>query len=386
MEDQLSYPYAIEKWHFTLCPKQGVETDWDALYAVMPWFDDMEATPQSPIFHEEGNVLIHTKMVVDEILKILDRKRLHDTARSILFLSALMHDMAKPETTREEGGKIICPGHARVGARKARAFMYRESIGKVPYSCREQIVKLVKWHGLPLWSWDNPFPEKNVLRAACHTRMDWLEILAKADVLGRICADQKKLLDRLDYYAEFAKEFKVYGENYQFENPLTRFTFFQKPDSNLFYRPFDDTVCNVTMLCGLPGAGKDTWIKELGNGLPVVSLDNIRRKLKIAPKDNQGLVIQTAKEEARQYLRAKQDFIWNATNLTKQLRQGLVDLFTTYKAWVRIVYLEAPYPVLLDRNRNREHPVPPKVLERFINKLEIPELDEAHEVDYFVDH
>ena len=127
-----------------------------------------------------------------------------------------MHDMGKPETTKTEFGKIIAPGHARIGARKAREFMFRESIGIIPFSVREQIVKLVKWHGLPLWSWDNPFPEKKILRAACHTKMDWLEILSKADVLGRISDDQKAMLDRLAYYSEFAKEFKVYGEHYPF--------------------------------------------------------------------------------------------------------------------------------------------------------------------------
>ena len=81
----------------------------------------------------------------------------------------------------------------------------------------------------------------------------------------------------------------------------------------------------------------------------------------------------------------KQDFIWNATNLTRLIRQGLIDLFTTYKAWVRIVYLETPYPTLIERNKTREYPVPSKILEKFIRRLEVPELDEAHEIDYFVD-
>ena len=49
---------------------------------------------------------------------------------------------------------------------------------------------------------------------------------------------------------------------------------------------------------------------------PIVSLDAIRRKHKIDPTDKSGngWVVQTAKEEARIYLRKGQNFIWNATH------------------------------------------------------------------------
>ena len=40
---------------------------------------------------------------------------------------------------------------------------------------------------------------------------------------------------------------------------------------------------------------------------------------------------QVAKEQARKYLRAKQSFIWNATNLTEQMRSKLISLFEDYE-------------------------------------------------------
>ena len=137
-------------------------------------------------------------------------------------------------------------------------------------------------------------------------------------------------------------------------------------------------------MAGLPGAGKDTWVRKNGGNLPVVSLDDIRREHKISPKGNQGEVVRMAKEQARTYLRQKKDFIWNATNLTAQLRRTLINLFTDYKARVKIVYVEVDYKTLLARNRTREHQVPVKVIERFIDKLEIPQVHEAHEVVYVV--
>jgi len=48
----------------------------------------------------------------------------------------------------------------------------------------------------------------------------------------------------------------------------------------------------------------------------------------------------------------------------------------------KIVYLEVPYPQLIQQNQNREHIVPTKVMKRMIQKLEVPSLEEAETVIY----
>lgn len=75
----------------------------------------------------------------------------------------------------------------------------------------------------------------------------------------------------------------------------------------------------MILMCGLPGTGKDTWIGKNHPELPVVCMDDIRRQMGIKPTDNQGQVVQAAREQARVYLRAKQPFIWNATGITAML-------------------------------------------------------------------
>jgi predicted kinase len=55
---------------------------------------------------------------------------------------------------------------------------------------------------------------------------------------------------------------------------------------------------------------------------------------------DRGRVIYAAKDKAREYLRSKQSFVWNATNTTRSLRQQLIDFFVNYQARIRIVYLE----------------------------------------------
>jgi predicted kinase len=138
----------------------------------------------------------------------------------------------------------------------------------------------------------------------------------------------------------------------------------------------------VTLMSGLPGAGKDTWLHEHAPELPIISLDRLRDHMGIAPTDNQGPVIAQAKELAREYLREGRDFAWNATNIARQLRGSLIDLFANYNARVRIVYVEVAWDDLLRRNQTRDEPVPVNVLCKLAQKLDVPDLTEAHEVMY----
>ncbi len=97
-----------------------------------------------------------------------------------------------------------------------------------------------------------------------------------------------------------------------------------------------------------------------------------------------GQVVQMTKELAKKYLRTHTPFVWNATNITRSLQNPLIDLFSSYVAKVKIVYLEVPYKQLLEQNRNREYVVPENAIQKMVWKLEIPALWEAHEVEYVV--
>ncbi|MCI8462203.1 MAG: AAA family ATPase [Lachnospiraceae bacterium] len=103
-------------------------------------------------------------------------------------------------------------------------------------------------------------------------------------------------------------------------------------------------------------------------------------ELCILPAKGSGKVVSQARERARELLRRKEPFVWNATNIVRETRQKLAELFAGYGARVHILYLEAPYGELLDRNRKRERHIPENVLENMIRKLEVPEPWEAYEV------
>lgn len=357
--------------------------NWSDLWTQFAWLRDMEGVPQDPIHHAEGDVATHTRMVIEALQNLPEYQQLSEQQQEILFAAALLHDVEKRSTTvTEENGRITSRHHAKKGAFTVQRILYQELI--TPFAIRQAVTKLVRYHGLPLWFWDKPDPLLSVLKAAEEVDTKLLYILAKADVLGRICKDQKELLLHVELFAEYCAEQQCWGRSYPFKTAAARFHYFYKNESAPAYVPFEKDTFLVYILCGLPGAGKDYFIKKNYPNLPVVSLDNLRRSQRIAPTDKKGngRVVQQVKEMAKQHLRKRQSFVWNATNITTQMRSQLVDLMTTYGATIRLIYVEVPYKKLLQQNQNRSHPIPVKVLEKMIGKLEVPQRWESGEVGY----
>jgi predicted kinase len=358
---------------------------WQHLCESFSWVRDMRGVPQDASHHAEGDVETHTRMVIDEMCKLEEFQQSDAQAQEILWASALMHDIEKRSTTvLEQDGSITSKGHAKKGEKTVRQILYREI--PTPFAIREAIAKLVRYHGLPLWIFEKESPEKALFEASMEVNTQWLMLLAKADILGRECADKTELLYKVELFKEFCIEKDCWGKPKTFPSDLARFEYFNKEARSADYEPYEDkdNFFEVIILSALPGTGKDTYIQKHLPDIPVVSLDNIRRELKISPadKENNGKVIQISKEQARVYLRKKQSFVWNATNLTRQRRHQLIELFATYGATVKLIYLEVPYHQLLTQNRNRAHVVPGNVLERMIDQLEVPVSSEAHEVVY----
>ena len=140
------------------------------------------------------------------------------------------------------------------------------------------------------------------------------------------------------------------------------------------------------MLSGIAGAGKDRYYQAHCKDLPMISLDAIRRANGVEHGDatGNGRVIQQAKEQAKKYLRSQTPFVWNATNLTRQMREPLIALFASYGARVKIIYVEVPYRTLHQQNQNRDFTIPSQAIERMIGKWEVPQPWEAHEIDYVI--
>ncbi len=375
-------------YHFPHCPvPPDWALDWPALVQRFAWLRALDGVPQNPVYHAEGDVLTHTRMVVAALVSLDAWRSLPEPARALLFAAALLHDVGKPATTRTEpDGRITSKKHAQVGAQMARTLLYTgASIDTpVPFPQRETIVQLVRYHGLPLWALERADPQREVITAGQMVRLDWLAILAEADVRGRIAADCPDLLVNIDLFREFCREQGCFGQPYAFANDQSRMDYFRTPGRDPAYAAYDNTSFEVLLLSGLPGAGKDTWLAANRPDLPVIALDALRAELGVDPADDQGAVVQTAKARARELLRRRQPFAWNATNITRSLRRQLVDLFTDYGARACIVYVEALYAELLARNQHRPAAaaVPEKVIQRLLRRLDVPDPTEAQRVEW----
>jgi predicted kinase len=365
---------------FRLCPAPpGHRLDWDALSDAFAWVRAMKGCPQDAVHHAEGDVWIHTRMVCASLAANEQWQALPRDEREIVFAAALMHDIGKPACTREEGGRITSRGHSAAGAIRAREALWRMN---TPPRAREQIAALVRWHQVPFFLLEREDSRRRLFEVSQTARCDLLALVTEADARGRVCGDRQRLLDNIALFAEYAAEQGCLSRPRTFPSDHSRFLYFRKPDRDADYHAFDDTACEVIVMSGLPGAGKDHWIATRGPGWPVISLDELRREMRIAPTDNQGPVVARARERAREYLRRRQPFIWNATNVSRQVREHCLSLCADYNARVRVVYVEADEKALYEQNQAREHGVPAAVITRLLARWEPPDLTEAHAVEW----
>lgn len=352
--------------------------DWDTIHATFPWIQALAGCPQDPVHHAEGDVWIHTRMVCEALIALPAWRALSVEDRATVFAAALLHDVSKPETTRvEDGGRVTARHHSPKGAVRSRRLLWE--LG-VPPHLREAVCGLVRFHQVPYFCIEADDPRRMLIRVSQVARSRLLAILCEADARGRICADPQRLLDNIALFYELAHEQGCLDQPWSFSSPHSRVLWFLNPQRDPDYAAYDDTRLEVVMMSGLPGTGKDTWLRRQRPGVPVVSLDQIRRALGVHPRDNQGTVVQLARERARVHLRAGQDFAWNATTLTRDTRRPLLRLFRDYNARVHIVCLEA-HPVDHARqNREREAVVPQSVIDRMIRRWQAPDRREAHKI------
>ena len=253
--------------------------DWPGIEAEFGWLRALHGCPQDPVFHAEGDVLIHTRMVCEALVAQSAWRALAEPDRALLFWSALLHDVAKPECTRHEpDGRISSRGHPKRGQIMARRILWQIGLG---FEARERLCHLVTHHQLPLYLMENENPERRAHLVSQQTRCDWLAMLSEADARGRICPDLQKLLDNIELFRELCRQEECYDAPRAFASDHSRFLYFRKTGRAADYHAYDDTRSRATLLSGLPASGKDTWIAGQAGDAAIISPDDLRREMKV---------------------------------------------------------------------------------------------------------
>ncbi len=167
-------------------PSIGLQYFYDLGVAsqLFPELVSLVGVPQEKEWHPEGNVDVHTLMVVDEARKLIDD--LEFAKQVTVMLGALCHDFGKPPTTKFFDGRWRSHAHDEAGVEPTLSFLDTLGIFTLDgYDVRSQIVQLVRYHLTPGMFYKSKPGDGAFRRLAAKVEPDLLYRVAKADSLGR---------------------------------------------------------------------------------------------------------------------------------------------------------------------------------------------------------
>lgn len=361
------------------------------------WFTILKTIEQDPIWHAEGNVFIHTNMVVKALwddpefqdlrytLKLTKICEIDKSLQEDLTWVVFLHDIGKASCTETIDGRVRSHGHSMKSYRMASKIL--TGIENLNVVRRNRILNLIRFHGMPHFFMSDKINSNSemvisVQSQVCNIRD--LYLIAKADINGRVSLEDSLSLDNLEFYKAIAEVLNCWDKPYEFANSNQYHLAYRGKINTFLYVPYQNYNSHVIMLSGLPGAGKDWFIENVysaGKHI-IISLDDIRKEFGVKPTDNQGQVIQEAKKRFKRALAEGEDIILNATNLTYNIRRNWLGIAKDYNACTCITYIEPKLSLMKERNENRENAVPENVWLKMLNKIEIPQPFEADNVSF----
>ena len=159
--------------------------DLSIIEQVLPEMVPLIGCEQEPEWHPEGDVWIHTLMVIDGARALngdLDRPRL-----LTLMLGAICHDLGKPATTAFIDGRIRSLDHEQAGVEPTIRLLDRLNVHSIDgFDVRQQVTGLVAHHLKPGMLHKAPNVGDGAFRRlAQKVDLELLARLARADCLGR---------------------------------------------------------------------------------------------------------------------------------------------------------------------------------------------------------
>lgn len=381
-----------------------------------PLLLELEKTEQDPEWHAEGNVFIHTNMVIDELYKIFEEHQLTIDEKYILLMSVIFHDIAKPLVSKwkEVLGvqRLTAKGHEYEGM---SYLFYRFLELDIDKKEAQQILDLVGYHQMPkLLVVKEGYTEWDFKLLTQINSGKLFYLLELADMRGRTTTDYESQL-------EYMEMFKLYCEDY---NCFDSVSHIDKELRNLFVNTFNETSESAIsflvgktkkrlydkdivdpvvsyqkyfeqkdnhgtlfLMCGISGSGKSTTVNKLQDEYDVstvIELDKLRES-HVIKKNNRrevdGRVRQEAKELLKRALSKKENVIFDACNQRKDFRTQICDLAEEYFAKTVLVFVETPVSTCIKNDRDRSvRTVGENVIYSQMKTFQFPEWFEFNEV------
>ncbi|CAA6800607.1 MAG: tRNA nucleotidyltransferase (EC (EC [uncultured Sulfurovum sp.] len=185
---------------FELMRKLGIiEKYYPELHALID-------VPQSPVWHPEGDVWIHTMMCIDKMVTLQTGNEKDDLK---MMFAILCHDLGKATHTQIGTEKISAIGHELAGIEPTERFMYRITD---EHDFIKSLLPLVEHHLAPSIYFRGNAKKSTIRRLATKVNIEELVTVARADFLGRTTeASLKGVYEAGDWLLENAKVLDVYN-------------------------------------------------------------------------------------------------------------------------------------------------------------------------------
>lgn len=383
--------------------------NWAAVMRI-PEFAALELCEQNPVWHREGNALIHTKNVVSAMHQLIqefdcrscpgnDLELLVSSEHAkLLMTAALFHDIGKAVTTEFKKGAWHAYGHEVESEKITRSVLWDED-----FDTREAVCALVALHMEPLNLTRSNFRklimkmDKRLTDFYAHRRfysvnINHLFLLKIADTMGSDMTDT----ERKDLDIRFLRKcYRLTSHSHIYRERLIDEALAERDLKKAPYQK-KKTKYGIIMI-GVPGAGKnhflenqmDKFLAENVNSdikiRTVVSRDDIREELGmckpgekvIGTSEQEDEVTKVYQKKVEESVKNADAVIFNDMNIKYAYRQNYHEMLESHKEyewkWIYI-YVEAPN--LFTNINRREGQIPGIYFERFTRTLDWPKPDE----------
>ena len=148
-------------------------------------------------------------------------------------------------------------------------------------------------------------------------------------------------------------------------------------------------MATLNIIIGIPGSGKSNYAKKylLTNNSVYLSSDDIRIELYgFEDQTHNDVVFETMKKRTLNALKEGKDVIYDATNLNKKRRSGIINEAHKLDAQIDAYLCCTPINIILERNITRaERQLPWDKLVKMIQSIEPPMYYEGFDNIYLID-
>ena len=357
---------------------------------IFPLLIDFKDTPQDNIWHAEGDVEMHTGMVIKEIYNLFKNNSFTDSEKRVLVLAALLHDICKPLTTKEKEinnqKRIVAPKHEKMGMDYLFYKLYDLDLSQDEIL---NVISLVGYHQIPKLLVVKNKEYSDYLKLSQSVNNKLIYNLEVADIKGRECPDKKEQLEILEIFKLFSKEYGFWNE---FNNPIKEESIFLKnkglkdlinkkiftpEETKLKYYSSYQNYSHCIVFCGLSGIGKSEERKRF-KGYNIISLDDIREEFGgVKNRKYEGQVRQEAKSRLKKYLKEKENIIFDATNIREDFRKQIIDTVDNYNGLSEILCFGDNIKNIVEKDKKRVNSVGEELIIKQEKRFQFPEVGES---------